>query len=128
MYKKLLFGLLTLALVSVLFSACRVIDTSTIPQNPKAEMGATTFITSTVTIKKGQYLDLVDTVAAPHVIANGTWANGQQQKTKETGAPDVAADFKGNDVTTIGPFNTAGTFNILCTIHPGMNLTITVTP
>jgi len=26
----------------------------------------------------------------------------------------------------IGPFTTAGTFHIYCSIHPGMNLTITV--
>jgi plastocyanin len=91
-------------------------------------MGTTTFIDSSITLKKGQSLDLVDTVAAQHVIKNGKWVNGAQQETKESGAPDIGTvNFAGNDTKTIGPFNSAGTFAIYCTIHPNMDLTVTVT-
>ena len=29
-------------------------------------------------------------------------------------------------IKTIGPFNTAGTFHLYCTVHQGMNLTVIV--
>jgi plastocyanin len=32
---------------------------------------------------------------------------------------------KGNSVE-IGPFNAAGTFHIICVVHPGMNLMVVV--
>src|SRR5579883_3161679 len=73
MRKKFLFGLLSITLLTVLLSACRIIDASAIPQNPKVRMGSNNFIDSTATVKKGQSLDLVDTVASQHVIVNGTW-------------------------------------------------------
>jgi plastocyanin len=31
-----------------------------------------------------------------------------------------------NNTATVGPFTTAGTYHIFCTIHPGMSLTIIV--
>ena len=90
-------------------------------------MGTNNFINPTITIKKGDFLDLVDTVASPHTITNGKWSSsGKQEPAKEAGAPDAAADFKGGDVKTIGPFTQAGTYDIYCIIHPGINLTITV--
>ena len=126
MHKKIWFGLLGLALLTVLFSACRVIDASTIPQNPKVYMGTATFLSTTVTIKKGDKLDLINQATAEHKIFNGQWKNGTPDKAKESGAPDVSADVLGNAKTTIGPFTQAGTFNIYCSVHPGMDLTITV--
>jgi plastocyanin len=52
--------------------------------------------------------------------------NGVAKPAKEPGAPTVNnLQINGNNAQ-IGPFNTAGTFHIYCSIHPGMNLTITV--
>ncbi len=59
--------------------------------------------------------------------ANGTWENGTAQPTREGGAPVVKdVNIGGNSSATIGPFTTAGTFKLYCTVHAGMNLTVIV--
>jgi plastocyanin len=127
MHKKLLFGILGFALLTVLFSACRVIDASTLPKNPKVQMGQANFLAPTVTIKKGESLDLVDTVSSTHVILNGQWVGSSQKPAKEANAPDVNVTVSSAGQTkTVGPFATAGTYHIYCNVHQGMNLTITV--
>jgi len=91
-------------------------------------MGNTNFLVSTVTIAKGSKLTLVDDVAVPHIIKNGTWdASGAQKLVKEPGAPTVDLTFStSGESHDIGPFTTAGTFHLLCTIHTNMNLTVIV--
>lgn len=90
-------------------------------------MGNANFLVSTTTIPKGSKLTLIDDVAVPHIIQNGMWdASGTAKPSKETGAPTVSQNFAGSDTHDIGPFTTAGTYHIYCTIHSGMNLTITV--
>jgi len=129
MNKKFLFGLLGCMLLTILFSACRIVDASTLPKNPKALMGASQFLTTDITVKKGQSLDLVDTVSNPHVIANGFYdASGKVTKPPESDAPQIGTiSFNGSDAQTIGPFNAAGDFHYYCTIHPNMNLLVHVT-
>ncbi|MEO8971118.1 MAG: hypothetical protein ABI406_05885 [Ktedonobacteraceae bacterium] len=90
------------------------------------QMGLTTFLQSSITIPKGAMLTLVDTQSVVHIIQNGSWANGAAKPAKETGAPTVSQNFSGNDTHTVGPFNTAGTFHLYCTVHEGMNLTVIV--
>jgi plastocyanin len=69
---------------------------------------------------------VADTLVA-HTISNGTWDNGTPKPTKEPGAPLVDnVSVGGNSSATIGPFASAGTFKLYCTIHPGMNLTVIV--
>ena len=90
-------------------------------------MGNSTFLVPTTTIPKGSKLTLVDDVAVPHIIQNGTYdANGTPKPAKEPGAPTVNVNFSGSDTKDIGPFTTAGTFHLYCTIHVNMNLTVTV--
>jgi len=90
-------------------------------------MGTTNFLVSSTTIPKGSKLTLIDDAAVPHIIQNGTWdASGTAKPAKEAGAPTVSQSFSGSDTHDIGPFTTAGTYHIYCTIHTGMNLTITV--
>jgi plastocyanin len=127
---KLLFGLFGCMLLTILFPACRIIDASTLPKNPKAPMGVALFITTDVTVKKGESLDIVNTVSNPHVIANGFYdPSGKVDKPSEPEAPQIGIlNFNGNETQTIGPFNTAGDFHYYCTIHPNMNLLIHVTP
>jgi plastocyanin len=126
MNKKILCGFFALLLLTVLVSACRVIDASTIPQNPKVEMGSSTFVETSVTIKKGDKLDLVNSSAVEHKMANGSWVNGTAKPATEPGAPTVSADTQAHQTATIGPFTQAGTYKIYCSIHPGMNLTVVV--
>lgn len=91
-----------------------------------AHMGPTNFVQSTVTISKGSMLQLIDDGNYTHILGNGSWVNGVAKPAKEAGAPTVNnLQISGNNAQ-IGPFNTAGTFHIYCSIHPGMNLAITV--
>jgi plastocyanin len=61
-----------------------------------------------------------------HVISNGTWQQNNPIQKRESGAPLVNnLSFTGNSVA-IGPFTLAGTYHLLCLVHRGMNLTITV--
>ncbi len=87
---------------------------------------STNFQVSSTSIPKGSMLTFVDDVAVAHILKNGSWVNGNQVPKQEPGAPSVNVTFSGSDTHKIGPFNTAGTYHIFCTIHPNMNLTITV--
>ncbi len=90
-------------------------------------MNNTHFLQSSITIHKGESITLVADTGVPHIIANGTWQNGEAQPAKEPGAPEInGVQINGNSSSTLGPFNTAGTFQLYCTIHPGMNLTVIV--
>lgn len=92
-------------------------------------MGPATFVQSSITISKGSKLTLVDDVAVPHIITNGMYdASGAPKPAKEPGAPTVNnVQFNtSGDSKDIGPFTTAGTYHLYCTIHVNMNLTITV--
>ena len=139
------FGFLTVMLVvlamgSILFVACTRPGTTPTAGNgnntPTAgtggggttvHMGATNFLVSSTTIPKGSKLTLINDVGVPHIIMNGTYdANGTPLPGKKPGAPDVNVQFAGSDTHDIGPFTTAGTFKIYCTIHVNMDLTITV--
>ncbi len=131
MLKKILAGLLiSLALLAVL-AACGGSAPSTSGGAPTAgnevHMEGDNFKQASVTLQKGQSLILVNDSGAPHYIANGTWKNGSPDTQKEAGAPTVDnVQIDGNATQSIGPFNTAGTFHLYCTIHPDMNLTVIV--
>jgi plastocyanin len=126
MYRKILFGVIGTALLTILFAACNIVDQANVASGPQVKMGGSTFLQTTVTIKKGQTLTLVDSSSAAHIIANGTWQNGTAKASKEGGAPTINLNFVGSDTHATPAFTTAGTYNIYCTIHGGMNLTVTV--
>ncbi len=95
-------------------------------QEPTVHMGPGSFLQSSVIVPKGSRLLLVDDGAFPHILANGSWQNGTPRPGKESAAPTVnSLQVNGNSVE-IGPFSTAGTYSIYCTIHQGMSLTIIV--
>jgi plastocyanin len=93
---------------------------------PTVHMSAGNFNQPSVTIAKGARLLLVDDVAVPHILANGSWLNGRPQPMTEPDAP-VVADLQVNgNSDEIGPFSAAGAYHIYCPLHQGMNLTIVV--
>lgn len=93
---------------------------------PTVHIGDISFDQSSVTLPKGSQLVLVDDTQVEHELFNGSWHNGTPVLQREVGAPVVnGVILKGNSVT-IGPFNTAGTYHIMCSIHPAMMLTIIV--
>jgi len=125
MVKKTLTGLIVGSLLTVLVSACGIREASPIVI-PTVHMGAIGFIQDSITLHKGEMLDLIDDSISPHHIENGSWANGVARPALEPGAPPVHQTFNGNDSAEVGPFNAAGTFHLYCAIHQGMNLTVIV--
>jgi plastocyanin len=126
MYKKVLFGLLAFALISVLAVACSIKEQAS-ESKYQVKMGASDFIDKTITIPKGENVTFVNEVASVHVITNGTWKGSTADTTVEAGAVKTNFNVANKEQKyTIGPFTTAGSFKYYCTVHPGMNLTITV--
>jgi plastocyanin len=91
-------------------------------------MGETTFLQPSVTISKGSSLNLIDDVPVLHIIGNGSWVNNVAKPAREPGAPtvnNVQISSAGQSIT-VGPFNTAGTYHLYCSVHLNMNLTVIV--
>ncbi|GCE11572.1 cupredoxin domain-containing protein [Tengunoibacter tsumagoiensis] len=117
----ILIGLLTL--FSLFFAAC-----GSTPSGPnQVHMNDSNFTQDSITIKKGETITLVNDTMTAHIIENGTWdTNGNAKSGQEAGAPKVDYNVGGYANQSVGPFNTAGTFEIYCTIHPSMKFTIIV--
>ena len=125
MVKKMLIGLIVGSLLILLVSACGVKDTSTIVI-PTVHLGTIGFMQLSITLRKGDMLDLVDDTVSPHQIQNGSWVNAVPRPAIEPGAPLVYQIFNGYDSAEVGPFTATGTFHFYCAIHQGMNLTVKV--
>ena len=93
---------------------------------PTIHMDAGSFVQSTVLLSKGSSLILTDDSSSEHILANGTWNHNQAQLTREPGAPLVSNKKVSSSSVEVGPFTVAGTYHILCLVHPGMTLTIIV--
>jgi hypothetical protein len=90
-------------------------------------MGPRNFVQSCANVSKGSKLTLVDDVQVLHIITNGMWdSSGTPHPVKEPGAPVVPNVTISGGSAQIGPFNTAGTFHIFCTVHVAMNLLVHV--
>jgi plastocyanin len=86
----------------------------------------TTFQEACVNVAKGSKLQVVPVVNSLHILDNGSWVNGQQVPMTEAGAPTVSNVQVTAGTVSLGPFTTAGTYHIFCTVHPNMNLTVIV--
>ena len=134
MSKKLFLLLLLSNTILILCAACAGINSNTqssssTPSSAQNSVHTSDdmFVPSSITIKKGESIALVADTATPHIIANGMWDNGTAKPISEPGAHVVKdVQLNGNGSETLGPFPTAGTFKLYCTIHPGMNLTVVV--
>src|SRR5437588_2037548 len=123
MYKKLFFALAFFALLSALLAACAIRATAV--AGPTVQMGSAAFLQTSITVHKGDQLILANPSTQPHNIRNGSWDGSTQKPATEPGAPTVSINFNPGDTSPVGPFNTAGTFHLFCTIHQGMNLMVT---
>jgi plastocyanin len=125
---KKLFTILGLgSVLTLILVACSATGTATSSAANQVHMNATNFDQSSITIKKGEGITLIDDAPISHIIANGTWNNGTAKPASEPGAPQVKdRQINGSGQGTIGPFTAAGTFHFYCTIHPGMTLTVVV--
>ncbi|GCE31426.1 hypothetical protein KDA_69100 [Dictyobacter alpinus] len=120
MKKGILFILLGCIAMLAMLTGCG--DAS---QN-QVHMSETNFTQKSITIHKGESVTLINDSPAIHIITNGSWVDGMQIPKDEKGSPQLDATVNGNVSQDIGPFNTAGTFHLYCTVHPDMNLTVIV--
>jgi len=143
--KKFITAFVLMFMVTVLVVACggssgssgsgSSSSSSGSPSSPSSGSGSNTvhmtsnnFAQSSITISKGSSITLVDDVTVTHIISNGRWQNNTPKPATESGAPvvrNVMFNSSGQS-KTIGPFNTAGTYHFYCSVHVGMNLTVTV--
>ncbi len=93
----------------------------------EVHMGVQSFLQSSVTIKKGASLKLINDASDVHLISLGQWVNGSPKPEKEPGAAQVhSLEFTGQASHMVGPWNTPGTYHLYCTIHQNMQLTVIV--
>lgn len=127
MKKSVLF--ITFAVILTLVVACGGTSSSIGSNNPNTvKLEGQTFATSSITISKGSTIAFLDDPnnGALHILVVGQ--NGQAES--EQGAPDFGG-IAGQrvdigDIWTTPPWNTAGIYHVACTVHPMMNLTVTV--
>lgn len=129
-FKTVLTGAICLwcgaVMVGVLTQPDRPINTLS-PGTVALEVGS--FSPSSISLTKGEHLTIVDSGAYHHNLSMGRWINGQPVLQNQPGAPSLT----NKDVTAagqtviLGPFTTAGTFYLLCSLHHNMMLKITVT-
>lgn len=91
------------------------------------DLESTTFGQSSVTISSGQALHIVDSAdsGGTHDLCigqNGTCESNPSGPSELAGPGMMISPGTTKDIT----FSTAGTYHITCTIHPNMNVTITV--
>jgi plastocyanin len=125
MVKRLLVVFVGLALLCAALVACGggAGNTGTVT----VHTNATNFEQSSVTLKTGQSLQLVNDASDIHIISLGTWQNGVARPEQEPGAPQVQNEqLSANGNLTIGPWNTPGTYHLYCSVHPNMKLTVIV--
>ena len=126
--KKLLFVLMLLMLLSLVVACGGTSNPASPAANTVHTVGAL-FSPTTITIKKGTTITFVDDAdnGALHILVIGQ--NAQQET--EQGAPDFGGvsgtRIDVGDTWTTPPWNITGTFHVACTVHPAMNLTVTVT-
>lgn len=97
------------------------------PSN-EVDMGVATFEQSSVSVKAGQAVHFVDpTTGGTHIICTG-------QGVKCVAAAGAPPELSAAQGMTFNPgethdivFPTAGTYTVVCIIHPGMQVIVTVT-
>ncbi len=130
--KKLLATCLFLGLITLLAAGCGGASTAASSHSANssgitdAHLSASDFVQSHITLHKGDHLRLIDDVAGIHIVLNGTWDGTIIKSGAEAGAPLVNHQFNGHDTYLIGPFATSGVYQFYCSVHLGINLTVTV--
>lgn len=111
---------------------------SSAPSTTVSTIGLTTsnFTTHSATVQAGQPITLDDTVngGAVHILCVGSGSGGQGSSKCDAAsqAPNAPADLVGQGMTiTPGQkkqvtFMTTGSYHVICTVHPGMYINITV--
>jgi plastocyanin len=117
-------GIVALTLLALVAVGCS--RTKVVPHN-EAHMSGSSFLQSSVTVKAGQPVKFIDGPEVEHKLVVGT----DGKLASVDGAPSQLTDSAG---MAINPgqeidvvFNTPGTYPVTCTIHPSMQISVTVT-
>jgi plastocyanin len=117
---------MALILLAMVVTGCSRVKV--VPQD-EAHMGSANFIQTAVTVKVGQPVRfIVNGDGAAHILvvgSNGIWIANLQAPDKLNN-PSGISIAPGQEVDV--PFSTPGSYQITCTIHQSMLLTVTVTP
>ena len=81
-----------------------------------------------VTIHQGQQLQFVNDSNFLHVIAPGENARVTEDSGVPSFGPDDVRSIPRGDPFVTGPWTEPGSYDITCTLHPEMNLHVTVAP
>jgi plastocyanin len=137
-WRTLALILTAFALGSVLLAACIRPGTASTGGNtsaapaPSCATGTTVktntvnFEQSCITLSKGGMLTIAPDQASYHQLDFGQWSGDTAQPENPAGAPKLKDLQETSSNVTIGPFATAGTYHIYCTVHTGMTLTVIV--
>ena len=94
---------------------------------PDVTMGQTDFTHHALTITAGTTVNfMTESSGSTHILCigeNGSCQSGAQGPSELTAANGMQVD---PGQTKQVKFDTAGTYKVTCTIHPNMNLTVTV--
>ncbi|GAC1432979.1 MAG: hypothetical protein NVS4B1_24110 [Ktedonobacteraceae bacterium] len=128
-HEKIILSIVIIGIATLVFAACSgIAGDSAGSDSNTVHMTDSTFGRPSITIAKGSKLTLISDTSQAHIIDNGTWSSdGLPHPKIEPGAPVIKdAQFLDNSPQSFGPFNTPGTYQLYCTIHTGMNLTVIV--
>ena len=97
------------------------------PTGDTVKTGTNNFEQSCIALTKGGTLKVVQDQTSFHILDYGQW-NGTtaQPQSAPAGAPAMKNLTLNGPSVNVGPFTTAGTYHIYCTVHPGMDLTVEV--
>lgn len=96
------------------------------PSGDTVKTGTATFEQACITLKKGDTLKIVQDQTSYHIFDYGKWDGSSATKETPANAPAIKDLTLSGASVSVGPFTTAGTFHIFCTIHQGMDLTVVV--
>jgi plastocyanin len=121
----LMVGLLVLAACGMSSSTGGSSGTTSTSSSNTVTLGQTNFDQNSVTVKAGTALTFDDTNGGFHVLCLG---HDQQCDSSTTGPKDLeGSGFMINPGQKhMVTFDTPGTYQITCSIHPNMNLTVIV--
>lgn len=102
-------------------------SSSSCPTGDTVKTGTNSFEQSCITLTKGGTLKIVQDQTSYHILDYGQW-NGSTAQAQDApaGAPAMKNLTLSGPSVSVGPFTTAGTYHIYCTVHPGMDLTVEV--
>lgn len=100
--------------------------TESCPSGTTVKTGTSNFAQSCITLAKGDTLTVTPDPVSYHILDFGQWSGTTQKPATFTGAPKLKDLAETSSSVKIGPFATAGTYYIYCTVHQNMTLKIIV--